>query len=170
MEIYSCTYFLSFLLSRRDQRKLNFSLDKERNNGYNGNMPRGRRCRTLTASQIARLERFRRRGDIDHPNGFTYPQLKLSMNGNFKLDVLLRGMAGKPVWERYYAYIAEWLDRFMPERPIMGRKAAASGERPEEPEVDAARVEELAGKQDLAPELGDAEKSIRAARTLRGSR
>ena len=77
--------------------------------------------------QIKRLERFRRRGDVEHPHGFSYPQLKLSMNGTFSLDTLMRGMAGKPIQERFYAYIAEWLDRFVPEAPLHDGKAAAAG-------------------------------------------
>lgn len=117
-------------------------------------MPRGRRCRTLSSSQIARLEHFRREGDVEHPNGFTYPQLKLSMNGSFKLDVLMRGMGGKPIWERYYAYIAEWVDRYIPERPIVGGEASIS-------------VEQSQGD-DFQNEFD--EKTAAPARTIRGSR
>lgn len=138
-------------------------------------MPRGPRCRTLTPSQIGRLEKFRRRGDVDHPHGFSYPQLKLSMNGNFSLDTLMRGMGGKPIQERFYGYIAEWLDRFLPERTIVDGKTAAAGRDGDSEEVPPlhvaeARAEELAGKKDEPAELSDAEKATAAARTIRGSR
>jgi hypothetical protein len=109
-------------------------------------MPRGRRCRTLTANQIARLEKFRRAGDPNHRSGFSYPQLKLSMNGIFTLDTLMRALAGKPIWERYHAYIAEWLDRYAPEAPVIDGKALASGEKDEEAEATGTIREPMDGK------------------------
>lgn len=94
-------------------------------------MPRGRRCRTLTAKQIMRIETFRKEARPDRPHGYSYPELKASMNGDFKLDTLMRALDRKPIWERYHAFIVEWLDRYLPETPVRDGKFASAGERDE---------------------------------------
>jgi hypothetical protein len=134
-------------------------------------MTRGRRSRTLTLSQIYRLETFRRRGDQDHPHGYTYPQLKLSMNGRFSFATFMRAMDRKPILELYHAYIVEWLDRFVPERPIVDGKAAACGRDGNGEDAETAIREEQAGRQDAGMAKDELDKEAPApVRTVRGSR
>lgn len=93
------------------------------------------------------------------------------MNGHFSFDTLMRAMAGKPIWELYHAYIVEWLDRFVPGRPIVDGKAAAAGRDTLDEGTEASKAEELAGRRDPGVAKDELDKEAPApARTVRGSR
>jgi hypothetical protein len=111
-------------------------------------MPRGPRTRSLSPAQIQRLEKFRRASHEGAPHGYSLPLLRTAMGASFGWETLKKALAGRPVMELHYAYIAQWIERFLETPPVQDGKAAASGEKPEE--------------------NGDEE--TEAARTLRGSR
>jgi hypothetical protein len=89
----------------------------------------------LTVHQISQLESFRRSIHPDRTAGYTYPELHRAMQPlPFKLDTLLRALAGKPVWEASHAAIVQWIDRFLPKderAPQIDAKRRAAGEREE---------------------------------------
>lgn len=79
--------------------------------------------RTLSRSQVQRLEMFRisRRLDI--------PQLKLAMEAPFRWPVLFRAIRShSAISEETYLFIVEWLDRFVPEKAVPDGKAAAAND------------------------------------------
>lgn len=139
-------------------------------------MPRGRRSRGLTLDHITRLEHFRRAAHPEHgcPHGYTYPQLLAAMQPMpFKLDTLLRAVAGKPVWEASHATIVQWLDRYLPALPAVrsGKDAAAGKEENGEPGELKSFVDRGRSAQEAVDKaIENAEESEAAARTLRGSR
>lgn len=78
--------------------------------------------RTLSRSQVQRLEMFRISRRLDTV------QLKMAMGAPFKHITLWRAMHGNPITELNYRFIAEWLDRFVPEKAVLDGKAAAAND------------------------------------------
>jgi hypothetical protein len=100
-------------------------------------MPRGPRTRTLSPAQIQRLEKFRRASHEGAPHGYSLPLLRTAMGASFGWETLKKALAGRPVMELHYAYIAQWIERFLEApAPVVDGKAAASGEKPEENGTD----------------------------------
>jgi len=85
-------------------------------------MPRGRISKPLRPDHIRRLLK------VQNQHGWSRTELKLGIGGPFKFNTLQRAIAGKPIWEMYYAYIVQWLDRYAPEKPIHDGKASAAGD------------------------------------------
>lgn len=115
-------------------------------------MPRGRQSRSLNRSQIERLERFRRASHEGAPHGYSLPQLRSAIAAQFGWRTLAKALQGRPVWELHYAYIAQWVDRYLPTPPVRDGKA------------------EAAGKDSEPLETVDAEEEGGTVRTVRGSR
>jgi hypothetical protein len=124
-------------------------------------MPRGPRTRRLSTTQIHLLDRFRRASHEGAPHGYSLPLLRTAMGASFGWETLKKALAGRPVLELHYAYIAEWIERFL-ERPPAPRdgKAAASGEREEQEPPEVAATEAV----------NDAKETTGTTGTVRGSR
>jgi hypothetical protein len=77
--------------------------------------------RALSRDQIRRLDSYRvaRRLDV--------PQLNLAMSAPFVWHTLFRALHGKPVRQRNHQFIVQWIERFLPEKPVVDGKAAAAG-------------------------------------------
>ena len=123
-------------------------LDNRANSAYCANMPRGRRTRALTTEQISRLEEFRTAAHDGHPHGYTLPELRTAIGARFGIETLQKALAGLGVWENYHSYLAQWIERYLPAKPVDGAA---------EPLEDAARE-------------ADAEEATKTDGTLRGSR
>jgi len=96
-------------------------------------MGRGRQTRVLGPERIARLEKFRKAAHDGAPHGYSLPQLRLAMGAQFGWRTLQTALLGRPVWDLSYAYIVEWMDRYIPAAaPVRDGKAASSGEQEEE--------------------------------------
>jgi len=85
----------------------------------------GRRSKPLSPEDIRRLKEYR------DARRLAIPQLKLAMDAPFKWQVLVRALAGDPIWELNHKFIVEWLDVCCPKKQasLFDGKAAASGER-----------------------------------------
>lgn len=90
-------------------------------------MPRGRQTRKLNKTQIERLSKYR------VARGLSLPQLKLAMALPFGWETLKKALAGDPVWDLSYTFIAQWIDRYLPAiGPLfdgIDGKTAAAGEK-----------------------------------------
>jgi hypothetical protein len=77
--------------------------------------------RALSQDQIRRLKAYgaARRLDI--------PQLNLAMDAPFTWTTLSRALDGKAVRQRNYQFIVRWIERFLPEKPMVDRKAISAG-------------------------------------------
>ena len=102
-------------------------------------MPRGRISKPLRPDHIRRLLK------VQNQHGWSRTELKLGIGGPFKFNTLQRAIAGKPIWEMYYAYIVQWLDRYAPENPIHDGKAAAAGDGGDNAEEEAGTTRTLRG-------------------------
>src|SRR5579864_1124937 len=92
-------------------------------------MTHGPNTRALTPHQIDRLEKFRRASHDGAPHGYSPEQLRLAMGAKFGWRTLRKALQGRPVRYLFYAYIAQWIERYLPGAPaVRDGKAAASGE------------------------------------------
>lgn len=79
--------------------------------------------RVLPASHRERLEKFRIAVRLD------VPQLKLAMAGApFGWRVLDRALAGERIQDFNCCFLMQWVDRYLPAKPVHDGKAAAAGE------------------------------------------
>jgi hypothetical protein len=172
--------FLFFLLSANLAKNLNISLDNRWNRCNSGVMPRGRQSRSLSRSQIRRLEEFRRASHEGAPHGYSLPQLRSAMAAGFGWRTLQKALQGRPVWDLHHSYIAQWIERFLPAAPLpRDGKAAASGagremdeETAPEGNVRGRSVDQAAGAEtEEAQRSGEPDtKESGTTRTVRGSR
>lgn len=78
--------------------------------------------RALSRDQIRRLIDFRASRRLDNA------QLNHAMNSPFTWTTLDRALHGKAIRNRNHQYIVEWIERFLPEKPVHDGKAAAAGD------------------------------------------
>lgn len=106
-------------------------------------MARGPIVKTLNKSHIERLKAVQSRGD--GRRGYSMPQLRMALDAPFTWETLQRAISGLPIQARNYAYIVQWLDRYVPQPPegraVVDGKARASGEREADDEVQEASEE-----------------------------
>jgi hypothetical protein len=80
-------------------------------------MATGRQTRTLKPDQIERLAKFKVASHEDAPHGYSYAGLRSAMAASFGWQTLKKALAGLPVWELHYMYIAQWIERYLPAAP-----------------------------------------------------
>jgi hypothetical protein len=141
-------------------------------------MPRGKPVRALSQEQIARLETFRKAPHRGHPHGYSFTGLRKAMGASFRPETLTKALAGLPVYELHHNYIAQWIARFLDEKPSEGAaplstlSAPSSSQRHAELPRGAAseEVAESAETDEALDEDERHEKKTGATGTIRGSR
>lgn len=89
----------------------------------------GRRSRTLSPEEIARLQALRKM-----QRDWSWPQLKTAMGTPqnpcpFKLDTLLRAANHQPISEKNHHWLVEWLNAHLPAHPLpQDRKMRAAAD------------------------------------------
>ena len=95
----------------------------------------GPQTRALSPDQVRRLEKFRMAAHEGAPHGYSLPLLRTAIGAQFGWRTLKKALQGRPVLVLHYAYIVQWMDRFLAgpsdgQQP-MDFKSRAAGEREE---------------------------------------
>jgi hypothetical protein len=90
-----------------------FPLDKSSFISYYSCMARGRQTRVLSTEQIMLLAEFKAASHEGAAHGYSLPQLRSAMAASFGWETLKKALAGLPVWDLHYTYIAQWIERYL---------------------------------------------------------